>query len=670
MVDEAGVPTPVEELLTQLQKDISNYEQETVVTDLAAYVTARFSEASSRRMAEGIDDQIEAGLRAVRKEPSPRERELLAESGETAEDTIYSSVTDTKIRGGRSWLLDILANAKDRPFTIEPTPLPELPPAAEDAIVDRLEKDILAQLGPDVTDIPPDVEERAARLKSEALKRAQELAKAAAKRIDLRVQDRIAQSGWHKAFEEFSTDIMMYPAAIIKGPYLAVTRRLAWVDGQLKAVAKPEYKISRVSPKDFYPGPNKAYVIEIARMSAADLQDVKKGIDGVDPLAVDKLLTDFPLGSVNTTLGENPTTLSASVAPDAQFEVMIYTGRLSTELLAQANIPVEPNEHPEVEVWVCNNIVLRALRNPNLLGRRPYHVASFAPIPGSDWGRSLPDILSDIQRVCNAVMRAMVRNLAFSAGPIGEYDANRLEGEKDVADIEPGRMYGTRNDPLVPNRSPALRFQVIPSTAQAMLSVHAAFLKLADDVSGIPAYALGNPQTAGAGRTLGGLSLLMGNAAKGLKAVIGHIDTNVIEPMVTDIYMGLMTERGVPDEDKVDVQVVARGSQGLLQRELSRGNAIDVLQLAVPLLPSEVVTKEGIQYLMREIVAGFGFDPDKFATDPERVNQLRTAALDGTEGLGVTPASAQMGTPPPVLDGRSATPPDPAAAISPSGNVG
>ena len=251
MDDASGAPTPVEQMLADIQKDIAGYQQELVVTSLATYVQGRFTEASSRRAAEGIDEQIEAGLRAVKRQFSPREEQLLADAGESPGEAIYSGVTDTKIRGGRAWLLDILANAKDRPYTIEPTPVPELPPAAEDAIVNRLEADIVAQFGPDATDIPDDVEKRAARLKSEAIKRAQELAKAAAKRIELRVHDRIAQSGWHKAFEEFAHDIMMFPAAIIKGPYLAMTRRLSWDKGKLVAVAKPEYRISRVSPKYF-----------------------------------------------------------------------------------------------------------------------------------------------------------------------------------------------------------------------------------------------------------------------------------------------------------------------------------------------------------------------------------------------------------------------------------
>jgi hypothetical protein len=670
MADANGVPTPAEKVLADITRDIMAYTQEAVVSDLASYVTERYREAAGRRLAEGVDEQIAAGLRAVKRELSPGERQLLKDSGEEAAGAIYSGITDTKVRGGRAWLLDILANAKDRPYTIAPTPIPDLPPDAEDAIVNRLEQDVIAQLGPDATEIPPDIEQRAARLKTEAIKRAQELAAAAAKRIELRVHDRIAQSGWHKAFEEFALDIMMYPAAIIKGPYLAMTRQLAWNEGKLVAVAKPEYRISRVAPIDFYPGPNKSYIIEVARMSASDLIDAQKGLDGIDKVAVDSLLVRYPLGSPNKAPTESPLSQSATVAPDAQYEVLIYNGKLSTELLAKANIPVGVGEHAEVEVWVCNDIVLRAVRNPNLLGRRPYHVASFAPIPGSDWGRALPDILSDIQRVCNALMRAMVRNLAFSAGPIGEYDSQRLEGEPDIANIVPGRMYKVANDALVPNRSPALRFQIIPSTAQAMLSVHAAFLKLADDVSGIPAYALGNPQTAGAGRTLGGLSLLMGNAAKGIKAVIGGIDTNVIEPLVTDIYMALMTEPDVPEEDKVDVKIVARGAQGLLMRELSRGNAVDLLQMVVPLRGSGDVTKEGVQYLIREIVSGFGFDPDQFGPDPARLNQLRGAATDATGGLGVTPASAQMGTPPPSLDGRSATPPDPAEAVSPSGITG
>jgi hypothetical protein len=162
----------------------------------------------------------------------------------------------------------------------------------------------------------------------------------------------------------------------------------------------------------------------------------------------------------------------------------------------------------------------------------------------------------------------------------------------------------------------------------------------------------------------------MGNAAKGIKAVIGGIDTNIIEPIVTDIYMALMTESDVPEEDKVDVKIVARGAQGLLMRELNRGNAVDLMQMVVPLIGSGSVPVEGVQYLIREIVSGFGFDPDQFGPDPSRLNQLRSAATGGTGGLGATPASAQQGTPLPNLDGRSATPPDPADAISPLSTVG
>jgi hypothetical protein len=674
MAEDDARPTAAEQLLADITKDLVDYTQEQRVESLAAYIEARYHEAASRRAAEGIDEQVAAGMRALRKQFSPREIALMMEAGEGAADAIYSGVTETKARGGRAWLLDILANAKDKPFTIEPTPMPELPPAAEDAIVERLYADVAAQYGPDAAAIPAEIEERASRLKNEALKRAKELAKAAAIRVEQRIHDRITESGWRSAFESFALDIMIYPAAIVKGPYIAVGKRLKWQDGRLAAVAVPEYRISRVAPEDYYPGPSRSYEIEVARMSATDLREAK-AIDGTDALAVDALLAQHPLGSQTLAVSGTPVeateTMAPSVAPDAEYRVIIYNGRLSSELMAQAGIAVGVGEHPEVEAWVCEGIVLRVIRNPNLLGRRPYRVASFAPIPGSVWGRSLPDILSDVQRMCNAVMRALPRNLAFSAGPIGEYDRNRLEGEADIEQIVPGRMYGAQNDPLVPNRSPALRFQLIPSYAQQLLAVHAAFLKLADDVSGIPAYALGNPQTAGAGRTLGGLSLLMGNAAKGLKAVLGHIDSNVIEPMVSDVYMALMTEKGVPEEDKVDVRVVAQGSQGLLQRELTRGNAVEALQIAVPLRSDGTVTREGVQYLVREVVSSLGFDPDKVVPDPAREKQLRAVGPDDTQTVASSPPNAAApGTPVPSLDARSATPPDPADLVRVPTDVG
>ena len=684
----ADAAKDAEEFLAKLKQTASEYEQGAHVDSLAVYVAARFSEAKAHKMSLGVDEQIAKAQRVVRKQYSPEELALMASD----EPKIFSGITDTKIRGGRSWLLDILTNARDKPYTVQASPIPSLPPAAEDAIVEQLATELERQAsrasdaspgamaagapligGAEDFSFPMDFRERAATLKSLALTRASALANEAATRIERRIHDRLSEAGWRQAFEAFATDIFMYPAAILKGPYSVVTKKLRWQDGELRAAAERGVRISRVAPDRFYPAPNAAdvnscpYVIEVVPSSAMDLQDAK-AIEGVDAAAIDKVLASFELGTAASGF-DGPNLVeplaSAQSPATASYELLVYSGRLPAEQLAQMGIQAGIGEQPEVEVWVCNNIVLRAVRNPNLLGRRPYYVASFAPTPGSIWGRALPEILDDVQRVCNACLRGLGRNMSFSAAPIGEYDSNRLEGETDIAWITPGRMYKTTSDPMfgTGSRSPALRFQVIPSAAPQMLSVHAAFLKLADDVSGVPAYVLGAPQAAGAGRTLGGLSLLMGNAAKGLKAVVGHIDVNVIEPLVTDCYMALMTDSAVPAEDKVDVNIMARGSAGLLQQELAQNRALEALQMLTPYADRELVPKDGMQHVLRRVMAGLGFEPDQVIPDPAVPAQLR-AALAGDSFRGAeAPSAAQEGTPTPQLDGRSAQPADPAAQV-------
>jgi hypothetical protein len=684
MPDPPAMAPDAETLLTQIRDQFKGYDQGEEAGDLAAWLQLRFDEAKAHKAKIGVNDAIAHGYRIVRKQLAPDEVARLTED----DPHIMSSVTHTKVRGGRSWLKDILINVRDKPYTISPTPIPTLPPEAEDAIVEQLATELEAlnaalgagapapggdAAGPSTGEFTPEFKARAAKLKALALERARTLAAEAATRVERRVHDRLTEAGWRQAFEAFTTDIFLFPSAILKGPFKSTVKKLRWNAGELQPVAVQSHKIARVAPDRFYPAPNASdphscpYVIEIVPSSVSDLIDAK-AIDGVDSAAIDKLLSVAPMGSTVTQatspdLAEPPD--EATTPATAVYEVLVYNGRLPEDLMAEMDIPTKVGEQPEVEVWMCHGIVLRAVRNPNLLGRRPYYVASFEPTPGSIWGSALPQLLDDVQRVCNACLRALGRNMSYSSGPIGEYDAERLEGESDIDAVEPYRLYRTTQNQFNARSSPAMRFHTVPSTAANLLNVHSVFLKLADDVSGIPAYVLGSPAASGAGRTLGGLSLLMGNAAKGLKAVVGHIDVNIIEPMVRDVYVALMTEKDTPDEDKVDVDVVARGSAGLLQQELQQNRTVEGLQVALPAVKSGLIPLEGAQYLYREVLAGLGFDPDKIIPDPGVRAQLRTALGGGNESSAVAPRTAQEGTPLPSLDGRSDTPPDPIAPIAP-----
>jgi len=184
----------------------------------------------------------------------------------------------------------------------------------------------------------------------------------------------------------------------------------------------------------------------------------------------------------------------------------------------------------------------------------------------------------------------------------------------------------------------------------------------ADDITGIPAYIVGDPQVAGAGRTLGGLAMLMGNAAKGIKQVVSQIDSNIIEPLITALYR--LNMRSNPDESiKADAQVVARGASGLLQRNLMQARALELLKVLAPFVQSGVVPSTAITFLLRQVVEGMGYDPDQLIPDTQGSRQqieqvMQMLGMQGAVSQGQPAAPAGMPTQMPQPSG----PPQPEEA--------
>lgn len=475
-------------------------------------------------------------------------------------------------------------------------------------------------------------------------------------------------------------DLSIMPGAVIKGPMMVKKRDLRWVDGAVRQVECVKVDVRRVNPVDIFPASNAkcpqsgSYIIERVRMSHSDLFDCI-GMHGFDEVAIRKILAEH-LEGATTWLGMADSELDMLTQkdtdaglPDQQYHALCYFGKIPTRMLVDAGVvsmsDVDVHSTIEAEVWVCAGHVLRAITNPYPLQRRPYHVAPFQPEPGAFWGRSLPSILEDVQRLVNATARAMVKNMAFSAGPIGEYDQERMVAETDMESLEPYRMFAVKSDPFGSNQQ-AIRFQSVDNVTYRFLQAYEQFKKEADDVSGIPAYALGQPNTAGAGRTLGGLSMLMGNAAKGVKRVVSMLDKHVTEPLVSMIYH-LNLVYSEDDTIKADAAVVARGSSGLLQRELSQARAVEVLQVLTPYAAQGMVDPNSVLVVLRDVVKSLGYSADELVPDPNRQRILQAAAAQvGVPGApGMPPeqlSPGAPGTPLPQLDGRSAPPPMPSEA--------
>src|SRR5204862_2674210 len=128
---------------------------------------------------------------------------------------------------------------------------------------------------------------------------------------------------------------------------------------------------------------------------------------------------------------------------------------------------------------------------PSPRKRHQYFMTSFEKIPGTPVGNGLPDILEDIQSVCNATLRALVNNLSIASGPQVTINDDRLADGEDGESLYPWKRWHVRSDPMGNNSEPPISFFMPASIRQELLTVYNAFAEVADEMSAIPRYMTG-----------------------------------------------------------------------------------------------------------------------------------------------------------------------------------
>ena len=635
-----------------------------ILDALASYVMEQWNDAKDAReipnaTGYSLDERLLRCMRAVRREYNPDELALVDEMSD-----IYIGVTSKKQRAVKAWMKDILTEVGMNPATLEPTPIPDLPESQKEQIVEYLKRELIAMsTGPDGQ--PRELGDAeigdftmiAKQLKDRGMRRAFEIAKKATDRCERKIFDQLAQGGFKEALDDILDDIGTFPFTVIYGPAMAAGRKLEWQGKRLIDVESQFFQVRRVSPFDFYWSTdstncqNGRWVAEIAHMSVPQLYGCI-GMDGVDDEAVRYGIQQY--GDSGFRLLDFLDDERRRLEDKATFQfnrgtidVLRYFGLVPGKYLQDNGMEVDDvDRYYETEVWVLNRVTIRAVFNAYPLGQRPYGKACYSNVPGSFPGESLSEILESVQRVCNATARSMVKNMAYASGPMGEVDQGRLADGESVDEMVPYQMIQTRSDTFG-NQMPAVRFHKWPSITNELLNVQERYDKMADDESGIPAYAMGQAMTGGAGRTLGGLSLLMSNAAKGVKVIMGNVDKGIIEPVVMMCYNLIMLYD--PDESlKADAQVIVMGASGLLQRENSQGRAMELVQLLQPYAGPQdpanpIIPAESIRSLLRQVTEPMGMMD--IVPDPKQSLQYELSQLGGQ--------SVSAATAPPRLDGRS-----------------
>lgn len=573
-------------------------------------------------------------LKALRQRTGEYEPEKLADIRKSGGSEIFMMLTETKCRGAESWLRDILLDEGMIPFDLKPTPMPDVPPDFEQKVTTLVANQVIQAIQSNAQLSPVMMETFKEQAREDIRVALMEDSVDRAERMKRQIQDQFVEGGMVDGFNAFISDLSTYPAAILKGPTVRRSRQLEWTqapDGsyspQVQDKLIPTY--SRVDPFRFYPEPgltrlNEGYAIEHHRLSKSDLSELI-GVPGYDDGAIRAVLDEGSnnewMWSAELMKAELENKFNIWRADSTKFDALEFWGPVSGQDLIDWGVDAE--EVPDTArmydacVWLIGSWVIKATLNYDPLGDKPYRMTSAVKRPGALWGVSYPELIEDVQAMCNAAARALANNMGLASGPQVEVSVDRLaEGEK-VTKVFPWKVWQTVSDPLGSGQA-AVRFNQPDDRSGPLLAVYGQFARMADEQSGIPAYVYGDGQVGGAGRTASGLSMLMGSAGKGIRQTIMHIDFDVIGPTVTAQYNWNM--QYIDDASiKGDCEIIPRGAVTLANREQLNVRRVEFLQATANPIDAQIVGPTGRAAILREVAKGLAMPVDDIVPTNEQI---------------------------------------------------
>jgi hypothetical protein len=614
----------------QAEKELQERQNEPYLIGLTSYLHSCWDAA--RQAKKPMENLM---LSAMRQRNGEYEADKLRQIQDQGGSEVFMMITEVKCRAAESWLRDILLDNGTPPWDLEATPIPDLSPSEMKSIQDIYANKVLGIVessgqAPSMEEMDEIKESVSQELRFSILQEAQNRAD----RMKLKISDQFAEGGWAECFNDFITDLATFPCAFIKGPVIRRQRKLGWTtDENGDTYAEPDENLGpefeRVDPFNIYPEPgitniDEGYMFQHHPLSRMELSELI-GVPGYDEEAIRSLLdignsTSWVNEDVSLMKEEQERKYHSFDRPTEVYDALEFWGKVSGKMLREwgleEDVPDEAQEY-DANVWVVGNYIIKAVLNYDPLGEKPYCKTSFIKTPGSFWGKGIPEVIEDLQNICNASARALVNNMGISSGPQVEVNLERIPPNEDITQMHPWKIWQVTNDPLG-SSSPAVKFTQPDDNATTLMAVYEKFSTLADDHSGIPSYVSGDINVKGAGRTASGLSMLMGSAGKGIRQVVMHIDSDVIKPVVNRQFIYNMRY----DEDqsiKGDLQVIPRGAINLAVKETVNVRRIEFLNATANEIDMEIIGKDGRAALLREVAKSLQMPVDQIVPSREQL---------------------------------------------------
>ena len=257
---------------------------------------------------------------------------------------------------------------------------------------------------------------------------------------------------------------------------------------------------------------------------------------------------------------------------DDKVRLTKYYGLVPRELLEAEDVEVEEDSmYVEAIVVIANGgTLLKATKNPYMMGDRPVVAFPWDVVPGRFWGRGVCEKGYNSQKALDTELRARIDALSLTIHPMLAVDATRLpRGAKP--EVRPGKMILTNGDPrevLQPFNFGQVNQITFGQAAALQQMVQQA--TGAVDSAGIAGQVNGEA-------TAAGISMSLGAIIKRHKRTLINFQQSFLLPFVTKAahrYMQFDPE----NYPVADYKFVATSTLGIIAREYEVTQLVQLLQ--------------------------------------------------------------------------------------------
>ena len=498
---------------------------------------------------------------------------------------IFVKLTRAKTDLAEARTVDMIFPNDDRNWDVRPTPNPDLaanlnneapvtnPENPDEQIMD-------AATGQPITE---------AQVSQELMTRAIKSCNAMRKEMD----DQLVEAKYSQVGRQVIHNAALYGTGILKGPQATARMRKAWVpmmiEGkkqyvlEVKEDLRPD--VSSVNPWHFFPDLSTSDpcdledVFERHLMTKSQVRKLAKEPGFMRTQVAALLETDPTDDGLETYLSELAAISDINTdLTNNRYRIWEYHGPLKKKLLKDAGFSIDeenPLEQVSGVVWFSNGIILKLGINILDSGELNYSVFNWERDESTVFGYGIPYQMRDTQRVANAAWRMILDNAGLTTGPQIVMRREALEPSDGSWELSPRKIWYVTDDSV--RVQDVFKTFNIEGHYNELFSIFNQAVTLIDEETSLPRVAQG--QQTSSRETYSGLALRTNASNIVQRRIVKNYDDYVTLTFIPRLYDYNM-QFNKKDELKGDFEVMARGSDVLVVREIQAQLLLSMLQLA------------------------------------------------------------------------------------------